>query len=431
MSERQPGDERSRRVRSSPRSSRSPRPTTRSARSSPTPRSRRCCPALAYVTGDLSLLRADLRPDPLLVGMPQGGLTDEQQAEARALALDALVAFRDGGCRPAPPPADDAAARDHGVRGRRRRDGATTSRCSRRSSRTAARTAARRAGARTTSRPASTSVVLIIGAGMSGLLAAHRLQQAGVPFVILEKNDDVGGTWLENTYPGCRVDNPNHNYSYSFAQRHDWPFHFSTQDVLLDYFRRCADDVRAARAHPLRHRGASRPTGPTSELRWTRARARPPTATRRRSTANAVDQRGRPAEPPVVPGHRRPRLVRRARRSTRRAGTTTSTCAGKRVAVIGTGASAVQFIPEIAPDVGELLVFQRTPPWLGPTPDYHDRGVARACSGCTRTCRRTASGTASGSSGAWATACSTGVRVDPEWEPKDAVGRARRTTWCA
>ena len=83
--------------------------------------------------------------------------------------------------------------------------------------------------------------VVIIGAGMSGLLAAHRLQQAGVPFVILEKNDDVGGTWLENTYPGCRVDNPNHNYSYSFAQRHDWPLHFSTQDVLLDYFQRCAD----------------------------------------------------------------------------------------------------------------------------------------------------------------------------------------------
>src|SRR5205814_1491920 len=76
---------------------------------------------------------------------------------------------------------------------------------------------------------------------MSGLLAAHRLQQAGVAFVIFEKNDDLGGTWLENSYPGCRVDNPNHNYSYSFAQRHDWPLHFSTQDVLLDYFRRCAN----------------------------------------------------------------------------------------------------------------------------------------------------------------------------------------------
>src|SRR5439155_9382658 len=70
---------------------------------------------------------------------------------------------------------------------------------------------------------------------MSGLLVAHRLRQANVPFVILEKNADVGGTWYENSYPGCRVDNPNHNYSYSFAQRHDWPFHFSTQPVLHGY----------------------------------------------------------------------------------------------------------------------------------------------------------------------------------------------------
>src|SRR5690606_5331515 len=83
--------------------------------------------------------------------------------------------------------------------------------------------------------------VLIIGAGMSGILAGHRLNQAGVPYVIVEKNEDVGGTWFENTYPGCRVDNPNHNYSYSFAQRHDWPLHFSTHDVLHDYFRQCAD----------------------------------------------------------------------------------------------------------------------------------------------------------------------------------------------
>src|SRR3954454_9530625 len=83
--------------------------------------------------------------------------------------------------------------------------------------------------------------VTIIGAGMSGLLAAHRLQQAGIPFTIVEKNADVGRTWWENSYPGCRVDNPNHNYSYSFSQRHDWPLHFSTQDVLQDYLARCAD----------------------------------------------------------------------------------------------------------------------------------------------------------------------------------------------
>ncbi len=84
--------------------------------------------------------------------------------------------------------------------------------------------------------------VAIIGAGMSGILAAHRLRQAGVEFVIYEKNHDVGGTWLENTYPGCRVDVSNHVYSYSFAQRNDWPYYFSPQPELLDYFRTCADE---------------------------------------------------------------------------------------------------------------------------------------------------------------------------------------------
>ena len=75
--------------------------------------------------------------------------------------------------------------------------------------------------------------VLVIGAGMSGLLAGVRLKQAGVPFEIVDKNPDVGGTWLENTYPGCRVDSSNHIYSYSFEQN-VWQKHFSPQPVLLD-----------------------------------------------------------------------------------------------------------------------------------------------------------------------------------------------------
>ena len=211
--------------------------------------------------------------------------------------------------------------------------------------------------------------VVIIGAGMSGLLAAHRLRQAGVAFVILEKNDDVGGTWLENSYPGCRVDNPNHNYSYSFAQRHDWPLHFSTQDVLLDYFRRCAD---AFGLRDLIRFGTDGAVGDVvragAALEGRGAASRRP---RRDHRGQRRRQRGRAAQPPALPRHRGPRFVRGPERSTPPVGTTTIDLPGKRVAVIGTGASAVQFIPEIAPGVGELLVFQRTPPWLGPTDDYH------------------------------------------------------------
>ncbi len=210
--------------------------------------------------------------------------------------------------------------------------------------------------------------VLIIGAGMSGLLAAHRLQQAGVKFVIVDKNDDVGGTWYENKYPGCRVDNPNHNYSYAFAQRHDWPLHFSTQDVLLDYFQRCAD-IFGLRDHIRFSTEVLEAAWSEADLGWN-VRVRTPDGGEETLAANAVisavGQLNRPSFPDI-----------KGRDSF--AGPSFHSAewdhsldlSGKRVAVIGTGASAVQFIPEIAPVVGNLVVFQRTPPWFGPTPDYH------------------------------------------------------------
>src|SRR5829696_2276131 len=197
-------------------------------------------PALAYATGDLSLLRDDLRPDPLSFSMPQGGLSEVQLERARSLAFDALVRFRDGGSQPASAPSDEDLLRimEFAVGG-----ADMAAYLPLLEEELAYRGEDRRAPGWAVEEVAPDVAfrVLVIGAGMSGLLAGHRLQQAGIPFVIVEKNDDVGGTWLENSYPGCRVDNPNHNYSYAFAQRHDWPFHFSTQDVLLDYFRRCAD----------------------------------------------------------------------------------------------------------------------------------------------------------------------------------------------
>ena len=204
---------------------------------------------------------------------------------------------------------------------------------------------------------------------MSGLLAAHRLQQAGVPFVIFEKNGDVGGTWLENSYPGCRVDNPNHNYSYSFAQRHDWPLHFSSQDVLLDYFRRCAD-VFGLREHIRFGTEVTAAEWSDTDRQWTvcvRTADGRDEAVTADAVISAVGQLNRPLYPDI---QGRDSFTGTAFHSAR--WNHDVDLRGKRVAVIGTGASAVQFIPEIAPVVGELLVFQRTPPWLGPTPEYHD-----------------------------------------------------------
>ena len=136
-------------------------------------------PALAYVTGDLSLLRDDLRPDPNLLALPQGGLSAAQLATARELAVDALVRFRDGGCRAAPPPRHATICCGSSSTWSAARAWRSTSRCSRRSSRSAATTGAARSGARPTSRPTSSFRVAVIGAGMSGLLTAHRLAPGG------------------------------------------------------------------------------------------------------------------------------------------------------------------------------------------------------------------------------------------------------------
>jgi 4-hydroxyacetophenone monooxygenase len=327
-------------------------------------------PAIAYATGDLSLLRDNLRPDPLLVAMPQGGLGEDQLAEARELAAQALIRFRDEGSVAAAPPPDDVLLRimEHAVGAAEMAEYLPLL-----EEELAYRGEDRRAPGwhKDEVAPDVDFKVAVIGAGMSGLLAAHRLSQAGVDFVILEKDDDVGGTWYENTYPGCRVDNPNHNYSYAFAQRHDWPLHFSTQDVLLDYLRHCADAF-GLRSNIRFGTEVVEATWSEAEGLWTLRVRTGDGGGEETLTANAivsaVGQLNRPRYPTEIEGY----------------GTFAGPVfhsarwdhdvdlAGKRVAVIGTGASAVQFIPEIAPVVGELRVFQRTPPWLAPTPDYHD-----------------------------------------------------------
>ena len=289
---------------------------------------------------------------------------------------------------------------------------------------TAATTAGRRTGARTTSRPTPTSGSSSSAPACPGLLAAHRLQQAGVAVRRSSRRTPTSAARGSRTrYPGCRVDNPNHNYSYSFAQRHDWPLHFSTQDVLLDYFRRCADAFGLRRPHPLRHRGACRRRGPTTDAALDGRACATPDGARGDARGQRGDQRGRPAQPA--------RPTRTSRAATSFAGPSFHSArwdhdvdlAGKRVAVIGTGASAVQFIPEIAPVAGELLVFQRTPPWFGPTPGLPRRGARRAALAVRATCRPTASGTASGSSGGWATARSPTCASTRDWEPNGERGQ--------
>ena len=165
------------------------------------------------------------------------------------------------------------------------------------------------------------------------------------------------------------MDNPNHLYSYSFAQQHDWPFHFSTQDVLHDYFRGLRGRPRPASPRPVRHGGAQRDVRRGPQHLGARAARRGGVTSTLEANAviSAVGQLNRPKLPDIAG---RERFAGPAFHSAR--WDHGVDLRGKRVAVIGTGASAAQLIPEIAGEVAELLVFQRTPNWLAPTPEYHD-----------------------------------------------------------
>ncbi|HZP58455.1 MAG TPA: NAD(P)/FAD-dependent oxidoreductase, partial [Dehalococcoidia bacterium] len=193
-------------------------------------------PALAHATGDLSLLRDDLRVANAVPGAEQSGMTPEQQRAARDLAFEALVRLRDGAAPPATVTDEDIRTIIRWMTAGKASDDYLPLLLEELEPSDDDPRAPR-----WRMEPGTAFSVAVIGAGMSGILAGIRLKQAGIPFVIIEKNADVGGTWFENVYPGARVDVPNSFYSYSFAQRADWPKYFSTQDIILEYFRSCAD----------------------------------------------------------------------------------------------------------------------------------------------------------------------------------------------
>src|SRR5580765_6789568 len=324
--------------------------------------------SVAHLTGDLSIVRDDLLPDLARVLEPDAGYSAEQIAEARELAAGALIRYRDAGSPKQPPlnavdrrrlvefvsgaPIDDDA--EVLYEAELALDGADL----RRPTWTVGEIS-----------PRTRVTVGIVGAGMSGIIAAHRLRQAGVEVVVFEKNDDVGGTWLENDYPGCRVDIQNHFYSYATAQTPDWPQYHSPQPVLLEYFRRCIE--RFGIADCIRY--STEVLGARwdeTECAWfveTSSGDREPETHRLDALVCATGQLNRPSMP-VIKGMDdfRGSSFHSARWDT------TVDLRDKRVAVIGTGASAAQFIPRVADVAADLVVFQRTPPWLLPVPGYED-----------------------------------------------------------
>ena len=204
--------------------------------------------------------------------------------------------------------------------------------------------------------------VAIVGAGFAGLGAAIALRQAGISdFVVLERGDDVGGTWRDNTYPGCACDVPSNLYSFSFAQNPDWTRFFPRQPEILEYLRRTATRF-GVRPH-LRLRTEVR------GARWDEGRGRWSVSTGSGDlTADfLVVGDGALSRPwmPAVPGLDTFRGA--AFHSARWDHGVDLT--GKRVAVVGTGASAVQIVPELQKVVDQLYVVQRTPAWIRPRLD--------------------------------------------------------------
>jgi cation diffusion facilitator CzcD-associated flavoprotein CzcO len=204
--------------------------------------------------------------------------------------------------------------------------------------------------------------VAILGAGFSGLGMAIRMKQAGYDdFIVLERDEEVGGTWWANTYPGCACDVPSHLYSFSFAPNPDWGRTYSQQPEIRDYLIHCSHDFGVRRHIRLRC-NVSGASWDEDARRWEietsdgilRARV-------------LIAGAGPLAEPkfPDIPG------------IDSFEGTTFHSARwnhdydlrGKRVASIGTGASAIQYVPQIQPKVEQLHVFQRTPPWVVPHSD--------------------------------------------------------------
>ena len=210
--------------------------------------------------------------------------------------------------------------------------------------------------------------VAIIGTGFGGLGAAIRLRQAGIrDFVIFERADSVGGTWRDNTYPGCACDVPSHLYSFSFAPNHRWSRSFSRQPEIRAYLEDVAD--RYALRRSIRFNTEVR------EARWNESTRRwHLTTTHGDLTADAlISATGPLSEPslPDIPGlDAFPGETFHSARWNHDYDLT-----GKRVAVIGTGASAIQIVPEIQPKVAHLTLYQRTPAWVMPR---RDRRVTKA-----------------------------------------------------
>ena len=321
--------------------------------------------SLVHITGDPRFVR-DFKPAGIFLNEVQGFMSEEDKARARAEALPVITDYRDRGCpelAPLPPElvkemmdwAVCESVPDNYLpllAEEMDLDGVDP----------------RRPAPLDPDRAAELSVV-VIGCGESGILAGIRLKQANIPFTIVEKNSGPGGTWWENGYPGARVDVANHFYCYSFEPSNDWTHFFAEQPELQNYFTTVMDK-HGLNDHVRWQTEVIAAEWDHEDGMWTltvREQDEGLTTMRARAVITAVGQLNRPHMPEFEGA------------ATFRGPSFHSAewdhsvdVTGKRVALIGAGASGFQIAPAIADDVEHLTVFQRTAQWMFPNAMYHE-----------------------------------------------------------
>ncbi|HEY1738007.1 MAG TPA: NAD(P)/FAD-dependent oxidoreductase [Acidimicrobiia bacterium] len=322
--------------------------------------------SLVHMTGDPSWIRGDARPRVSTATDFQSAMPKEVLADVRARALPAIAAYRDGGCEPKPLAREllwemmefVAAAPVNEERGTMMLhdlaldgdpDAITWGRDLDEATKQAAHT-------------------VVIGAGESGLLAAIRLAQAGLPFTMVEKLDGPGGTWRHNRYPGARVDVGSHHYCYSFEPAEHWSEYFCRQPELLDYFTRTLDKYEL-RPHCRFNTEVTAAVWDDDAARWlvhVRDADGNDDVIDARFVISAVGALSLPRLPDI-PGI--DTFAGPAFHSTK--WPADLDIRDKRVALVGAGATGFQIAPTIVDDVARLMIFQRTAQWMFPNPVYH------------------------------------------------------------
>jgi 4-hydroxyacetophenone monooxygenase len=321
--------------------------------------------ALVHLTSSGEHLRGEIRPIVEQLAEEEDGLDEDLRNQARTMAFDVLRIYRDAGCPDLPAPDDELVVETmHYVTGtpippeqmELMREELNLYGEDR-----------RRVPIDRDAIPADYRV-LVIGAGMSGILAAVRLKEAGISFLVVDKNPEIGGTWYENTYPGCQVDSANHLYNYIFAPETQWPGHFSGQPELFDYFKGVVrdQDLRPCMRLGVAVEGAAYDEDDDCWAVTFCDGAGRQSQERFDTVIAACGQLNTPALPDIPGVESFSGIAFHSARWEHE-----HDLGGKRVAVIGTGCSAAQFVPAIADKTAGMFVFQRSAPWLLPTEKYH------------------------------------------------------------